>query len=163
MPKTLIFIENEKLPEKYNEKDKIFSFTLQSHNFLNKKKINHEIADNYLNKDDKLKIFDSATSCWNWHDEDIFKNLMLFREINLLKIFDNAEFHQFILKEFEIVLNIKRILEKENPKIIHATKHFAKIIETIKFQDLEIKTFGDEPHEFLVPWNNISIRRNRSI
>jgi len=158
MPKTLIFIENEKLPEKYNEKDKIFSFTLQSHNFLNKKKINHEIADNYLNKDDKLKIFDSATSCWNWHDEDIFKNLMLFREINLLKIFDNAEFHQFILKEFEIVLNIKRILEKENPKIIHVTKHFAKIIETIKFQDLEIKTFGDEPHEFLVPWNNISIR-----
>ena len=40
MPKTLIFIENEKLPEKYNEKDKIFSFTIQSHNFLNQKKIN---------------------------------------------------------------------------------------------------------------------------
>tara|TARA_Y100001936_G_scaffold240314_1_gene274554 strand:- start:1335 stop:3197 length:1863 start_codon:yes stop_codon:yes gene_type:complete len=158
MSKTLIFVENENLPVKYNKNDKIFSFTLQSHNFLDQKKIKHENADNYLDEDDRLKIFDSATSCWNWYDEDIFKNLMTFREINLLKIFDNAEFHQFILKEFAIVLNIKRILEKEQPKKIHVTKHFARIIESMKVQDLEIKIFGDELHEFLVPWNNISIR-----
>ena len=159
MSKILIFIENEVLPDNHSDKNnKIFSFNLKSHDYLNEKNIKHEIAEDYLNKDDKLKIFDSATLCWNWYDDEILKKLMNCRGINLLKIFDNAEFHQFILKEAGHVLNIKRVLEKENPTEVFVTKHFGTIIKSMKIKNLKINIYDEGDHEFLVPWNNISIR-----
>ena len=159
MSETLVFVENKTLPEKYDiEKAKFFSFNLESHSFLNGKKIEHEIAENYMSDEDRLKSFDSSTSCWKWYNEDYIKDLMTFKKINLLEIFDNAEFHQFVLKESSLVLNIKRILEKEKPTKIYASEHLAKIIKTIKFQNFKIIIYNDQLHEFLVPWNNISIR-----
>ena len=39
---------------------KIFSFNIEGHKFLEEKKINHYIAENYLEKEDQSKIFNYA-------------------------------------------------------------------------------------------------------
>ena len=92
MSKTLIFIEDENLPEKYNEKDKIFSFTLKSHNYLNGKKINHEMkVQSFYSLNRRLAGFGVLTSglisslgslapkfFWNPSSKDVWEKSLEF-------------------------------------------------------------------------------------
>ena len=110
---------------------KIFSFNIFAHKSLEEKNIGHEIAENYLKDGDHEKIFDYATSLWNWYDADIIKNEFEFENVNLLSVADTSEFHQIIIREIFNFIVIKRILEKEQPKKINLSPYFAKIIKQI--------------------------------
>jgi len=77
---------------------KIFSFNSDTHKILEKEKISHEIAENYIDKDDKLQIFDSTVSNYNWYEHISSKNLE-FNGVNLLGMLDTAELHQLFIKK----------------------------------------------------------------
>jgi len=130
---TLIFIESKNDLNKINKdilisKDsKIFSFNIYAHKILEEKKIPHEIAENYLSKQDKINIFDLTIVNYTWY-EKIPTNNLHFNGINLLGMLDTAELHQLFIEKLSLFLIIKHIIEKEKPKIIFASKNYAKII-----------------------------------
>ena len=136
---------------------KIFSFNIEGHKFLEKKKINHEIAENYLEKEDQNKIFDYAISLWNWYDDDVLNKEFNFESINLLSITDTSEFHQIIIREIFNFFVIKRVLEREKPKKIILSTYFAKIVKQIDHK-IQLEIFDKQEHNFHVQWEKMLIR-----
>ena len=163
MQKMLTFIDSTEdfdlIDTKKINSSKIFSFNIFAHKSLEEKNIGHEIAENYLKDGDHEKIFDYATSLWNWYDADIIKNEFEFENVNLLSVADTSEFHQIIIREIFNFIVIKRILEKEQPKKINLSPYFAKIIKQID-NELPLEIFGKEEHDFHIQWEKMLIRFN---
>jgi len=166
LTKTLIFLDNKEDLNflnivKIKFDTKIFSFNIHVHNLLYEKNILHEIAETYFLKNDRFKIFDTAVSCWDWNEKIRSSKSLTFEEIDLLGIFDTAEFHHLIIRELYLFLLIQRIIEKENPTKIITTKHFSKIINCLtNNKEINIETYHSKPHKFLIPWNKILIKFN---
>ncbi len=142
--------------EKLNS-TKIFSFNIEGHKFLEKKKFKHHIAENYLEKEDKNKIFDYAISLWNWYDNDVLNKEFDFEGINLLSVADTSEFHQIIIREIFNFFVIKRVLERERPKKIILSSYFAKIVKQIDDKVL-LEIFDKQEHDFHIQWEKMLIR-----
>ena len=162
MVDTLIFIENSTDIVKINKNEltsinsKIFSFDIDVHKILEKEKIPHEIAENYLDKYGKLKIFDSTVSNYNWYERIPSQNLK-FNGINLLGMLDTAELHQLFIKKLTSFLIIKHIIEKEKPKKIITSINFSKIITSIN--KIKIEIYENKLINSLA-WDNIEIKFN---
>jgi len=159
---TLIFIENSTDLDKINknelisENSKIFSFNIDVHKILEKEKIFHQIAENYLDKDDKLQIFDSTVFYYDWYEHIPSKNLEL-NGINLLGMLDTAELHQLFINKLTTFLIIKHIIEKEKPKKIIASLNHSIVINSI--HEIEIETYDNKSLNSLA-WDNIEIKFN---
>ena len=136
---------------------KIFSFNIEGHKFLEEKKINHYIAENYLEKEDQSKIFNYAISLWNWYNDDILNKEFNFNGINLLSITDTSEFHQIIIREIFNFFVIQRILEREKPKKIVLSAYFAKIVKQIDHK-ISLEIFDKQKHDFHIQWEKMLIR-----
>ena len=54
---------------------KVFSFNLNVHRELESKKVNHEIADDLLTEEDRLKIFNQMLEFRRWHSKEISNDL----------------------------------------------------------------------------------------
>jgi len=166
LTKTLIFLDNKEDLNflnivKIKFDTKIFSFNIHVHNLLYEKNILHEIAETYFLKNDRFKIFDTAVSCWDWNEKIRSSKSLTFEEIDLLGIFDTAEFHHLIIRELYLFLLIQRIIEKENPTKIITTKHFSKIINCVtNNKEINIEIHHSKSHEFFIPWNKIFIKFN---
>ena len=111
MTSKLVFISDvtdiDIIPESIlnNSTNKIFSFTLDAHKALDLKKINHDLADDILDKNERLKIFDKCLDFFSWHSEIPSKDLEL-DGVNLLKLFDSHEFHSFLMPILMVNYNI---------------------------------------------------------
>lgn len=164
MCKIFIFIDNDNL-ENLNLKKyvdaQIFTFNINAHKFLEKMKILHTIAENYLDDSDHEKIFDATVNLWNWYDKkEIFEN-MKYKNINLLSIADISEFHQIMIREIYIFYVIKRIIENEKPTKIILSTHFSKIAEQLNNNNsFSIDIFDNQPHEFHIAWEKMLLRFN---
>ncbi len=163
MQEILTFIDSV---EEFNSVDtenlnssKIFSFNIFTHKSLEEKNIEHEIAESYLEEGDREKIFDYATSLWNWYDANSIKNEFEFENVNLLSVADTSEFHQIIIREIFNFMVIKRVLEKEQPKKIILSSYFAKIIKQID-NEIPLEIFGKQKHDFHIQWEKMLIRFN---
>ncbi len=165
MQKTLIFIDSvmgfDSLNSETLKSSKIFSFNIHAHKFLVEKNIEHDIAENYLEKGDREKIFDYAIKLWNWYDNDILKKEFEFENLNLLSVADTSEFHQILIREIFNFFVIKRILEREKPKKIILSTYFAKIIKQIDNKIL-LDISGEQEHDFHIQWEKMLIRFNIS-
>jgi len=159
---TLIFVESPTDLLKINKNilisknSKIFSFNIYVHKILEEEKIIHEIAENYLDENDKVKIFDSAISHYTWYDRISSTNLEL-EGVNLLGMLDTAELHQFFINGITFFLIIKRIIEKEKPKKIIVPESRLKIIKSLF--DVEIETYTNKSINYLA-WDRIEIKFN---
>ncbi len=161
MQETITFVDNVKDFDAFNfeklNSSKVFSFNIEGHKFLEEKKINHDIAENYLEKEDQSKIFDYATSLWNWYDDEVLNNEFNFENINLLSIADTSEFHQIIIREIFNFFVIKRVLEREKPKKIILSTYFAKIVKQIDHK-IHLEIFDKQEHDFHIQWEKMLIR-----
>ena len=142
--------------EKLNS-SKIFSFNIEGHKFLEEKKINHDIAENYLENEDQSKIFDYAINLWNWYNTDVLNKEFAFENINLLSIADTSEFHQIIIREISNFFVIKRVLERKKPKKIILSTYFAKIVKQID-PTISLEIFDKQKHNFHIQWEKMLIR-----
>lgn len=140
---------------------KVYSFNIQIHKLLEKKGIQHQIAESYLSDNDQFKVFDTSVSCWNWSStKPIFKELE-FENMNLLDVLDTSELHHLILPELYNFLAIKRILEKENPQKIIAANHFSTMVNSlIHDKRIDLETIHAKSQKFVMPWNRFLIRFN---
>ena len=165
MAKIFIFLDNTnefyKLSKNLinSSETKIFSFNIIVHKFLEDKKIEHEIAESYLSKEDHFKIFDTAVSFWEWHKSKSIDNEFQYEGVNILGLLETGEFHQFLVAEIYKFFVIKRIIEKERPDKIFANNQFSNIISKLTDNNhISINQIDTKKYNFLIHWDKISYK-----
>ena len=163
MTKTFVFIDDTsefyKLSKNLinSSEAKIFSFNITVHKFLEDKKIEHEIAESYLSKEDHFKIFDTTVSLWEWHKSESIDKEFQYEGINILGLLETGEFHHFLVREIYKFFIIKRIVEKEKPDKIFANNQFKNIIsELTNNNHTSINQIDTKKYNFLIYWDKIS-------
>ena len=165
MISNLVFIfdanDLDTIPESIlnDSKNKIFSFSSDTHKILSSKKLNYELADNILNKNDRLEIFDKCLDYFSW-DSEIPSNDLVFEGVNLLKLFDSHELHSLLMPILINFITIKRIIEKEKPSEIVCSNISSKFIQSlVQNTEIKIQIFKNTLKNDLL-WDNISINYN---
>ena len=140
---------------------KIFSFNIIVHKFLEDKKIEHEIAESYLSKEDHFKIFDTTVSFWEWHESERINKEFQYEDVNVLGLLNTAEFHHFLVRELYKFFVIKRIIEKEKPDKIFVNNRFKNIISKLSSNNhISINQIDTKKYNFLFYWDKISYEFN---
>ena len=167
LEKTLIFIDNTNELDKLSKnlinspRTKIFSFNITVHKFLEDKKIEHEIAESYLSKEDHFKIFDTTVSFWEWDKSKNIDNEFQYEGVNVLGLLNTAEFHHFLVRELYKFFIIKRIIEKEKPVKIFANNQFKNMISELNNNNhISISQINTKKYDFLIYWDKISYEFN---
>ena len=138
---------------------KKFTFDLSIHQVLKNKNIDHEIADDLLNEEDRLKIFNQMLQFRRWYDKDI-PNDLKFEDVNILKLFDTHEFSSYLMPILVNFILIKKILDKEKPEKIISTNYFKKIINLYtKNSNIKIQYYANDVENKLL-WDKIEIKYN---
>jgi len=102
----------------YKTKNKIYALDYDSHKILKRKSIIHELADNELNENDLVEIFDKVASLYDWYKfipEEVECEIDGF---NFFHILDSAELHAYMINVLYDFVMIKKIIDKEMPKKI---------------------------------------------
>lgn len=162
MVKSIIFIENivdlETIPKKLinDSNNKKISLDYEVHNKLKLDGIEHQMGEELLNQDERLKIFDKVTEFRNWYSK-LPSSEYMYEGVNILKLADSHEFHSFLMPKILNFIIIKKIIENEKLEKIYSTNKLSKIIE-ILIQDKNIETefFIEEVKEELF-WDKVSI------
>ena len=162
MTKSIILIENiadlRIIPKKLigDDQNKKISFDFQVHNELESNHIEHIIADDLLNQEERLKIFDKVTEFRNWYS-CLPSTEYMFEGVNILKLSDSHEFHSFLMPKILNFILVKRIIELEKPEKIYATNQLSKIIKIlIKEKNIQTEFFNQKSTEELF-WDKVSI------
>lgn len=159
MKKTLFFINSSEIVEYIilnklqNTDNKIFSFNIDSHKFLESKNIKHEIAEKFLTKLDREKIFDYSLNFSKWYEKNINFEKMRLEKINILEILDSTEFHNLMVNEIFYFYLIKKIIDIEKPDKIYCSQYFYKIIQLFSL-NIELELIDQGTHRNLFTWNN---------
>ncbi len=144
---------------KENSNTKIFSCDYTSHKKLQELGISHNFAENILDYDQRIEIFNMAKKFQNWHKNDLLKEFNL-NGVNLLGLLDGIELHLLIIEKLINFFMIKKILEVEEPNSIECSNEIKNIILLIKKSDsIEIKINSKEKKEELL-WDSINIKQN---
>ena len=146
---------------KENSNNKIFTFDYTSHKKLQKLNIHHHIAENVLDHNQRVEIFNMAKKFQNWHNDPSLNNFKL-NGVNLLGLLDGIELHSLIIKKLIDFFIIKKILENEESDFIECSDQMKKIILLIKKNnDINniIKINSKEKKEDLL-WDTINIKQN---
>ena len=123
MEKIIFLLQKESDLKKFHEEfkkfpsSKIFTLDYESHFYLEINKINHEIAENLLSKNDLEKIDKlSLNFIKNWIPKNMKEHFML-NNIFLPNLIEHELFF-YLIPIFLINLLIVKIIQKENPSII---------------------------------------------
>jgi len=146
---------------KQNRNTKIFSCDYTSHKKLQELGIPHNIAENVLDYDQRIEIFNIAKKFQNWYKNDSLKEFNL-KGVNLLGLLDGIELHSLIIKKLIDFFTIKKILEIEEPDFVECSDQMKNIILLIKKNsDISntIKINSKEKKEDLL-WDTINIKQN---
>ena len=162
MVKSIILIENivdlQTIPKKLinDPNSKKISLDYEVHNKLKLDGIEHQIGEELLDQDERLKIFDKVTEFRNWYSK-LPSSEYMYEGVNILKLADSHEFHSFLMPKILNFIIIKKIIENEKFEKIYSTNKLSKIIE-ILIQDKNIETefFIEEVKEELF-WDKVSI------
>ena len=111
------FNEIKKFKE-FNDKIKIITFDFISHKELQKKKIPHEMVEDFITKNDEKNIDEkSFEMTLKWHQVKEITNLIKFRGVNLGSLL-NHEMTDYFCRHLKRIIGIIKILEKEKPSKI---------------------------------------------
>ena len=139
----IIFVEDNFDIEKINlnqidlEQSKIFTLNYNAHIILKEKNIQHDIAESYLSKNDRMKVFDASVKFRDWYKHHPNLDKLLFKGINIIEVFDLNELQQLFLERLFKLLIIKRILKKYRPEKILASESLKHIIEAYRVYQLK--------------------------
>jgi len=151
----------EVIPKKIlkDNTSKIYSFELETHETLKIKKIEHEVADDLLNHEERLQLFNNILKFRTWHSH-VDSNDLEFEGVNLLKLSDTHEFHSYLMPLLLNLILIKKVVEKEKPTKIITTNQFEKLVNSvIKNKKIETEFFENKIKKKFF-WDTIAIKYN---
>jgi len=136
---------------------KKYSFDFDTHQKLESKNIPHEMADNLLTRQERLKLFDTMSEFLSWHSK-LPSDEYTFENVNLLKLIDSTGFYMTFMPKLINFALVKRILEKEIPLKIFSSTMFSKMIQSIN-NNIETHFFQNSYNQNFL-WDTIPIKYN---
>ena len=122
-----------------NSKSKIISFDYNTHKILIDKKINHEVSDRYLSKEDLRTIQKTAYSISEWFNADIVSKYIHYKKVNIGSLIQGELINilvNYIKKVFELYKISKQFNDStfvSSNKCHEIMKNFSKNI--VKFKN----------------------------
>jgi len=132
----------------------------ETHKKLADSNTKHELLDNYLQKKERLELYDFVLSKYTWYENLRRKSDFEFNNISVLSLMSPLEFHEFILTVLIKLFSIKNIISRESPNEIFVSEKFLKYIKLVQDKN-KIHTFDsnlNNEKSFLT--NKIELRFN---
>ena len=130
-------------------KPKIISFDYDTHKILNDKKINHEVSDSYLSREDLRTIQKTAYSVSEWFSADIVSKYIYYKKVNLGSLIQGELINilvNYIKKVFElykISIQLNNSTFVSSNKCYEIMKNFSKNI--VKFKNSKLENLEQLP------------------
>ncbi len=132
----------------------------ETHKKLTDSNTKHELLDNYLQKKERLELYDFVLSKYTWYENLRRKSDFEFNNISILSLMSPLEFHEFILTVLIKLFSIKNIISRESPNEIFVSEKFLKYVKLVQDKN-KIHTFDsnlNNEKSFLT--NKIELRFN---
>ena len=132
----------------------------ETHKKLVDSNTKHELLDNYLQKKERLELYDFVLSKYTWYENLSRKSDFEFNSINILSLMSSLEFHEFVLTVLIKLFSIKNIISSKSPNEIFVSEKFLKHVKLVQDKN-KIHTFDsnlDNEKSFLT--NKIELRFN---
>ena len=132
----------------------------ETHKKLADSNTKHELLDNYLQKKERLELYDFVLSKYTWYENLSRKSDFEFNNINILSLMSSLEFHEFVLTVLIKLFSIKNIISNKSPNEIFVSEKFLKYVELVQDKN-KIHTFDsnlNNEKSFLT--NKIELRFN---
>jgi len=100
----------------------------------------HELLDNYLQKKERIELYDFVLSKYTWYENLTRKSDFEFNNINILSLMSPLEFHEFVLTVLIKLSSIKNVISSKNPSEIFVSEKFLKYVELVQDKN-KIHTF----------------------
>ena len=132
----------------------------ETHKKLTDSNTKHELLDNYLQKKERLELYDFVLSKYTWYENLSRKSDFEFNNINILSLMSSLEFHEFVLTVLIKLFSIKNIISSKSPNEIFVSEKFLKYVKLVQDKN-KIHTFDsnlNDEKSFLT--NKIELRFN---
>ena len=132
----------------------------ETHKKLVDSNTKHELLDNYLQKKERLELYDFVLSKYTWYENLSRKPDFEFNNINILSLMSSLEFHEFVLTVLIKLFSIKNIISNKSPNEIFVSAKFLKYVKLVQDKN-KIHTFDsnlNNEKSFLT--NKIELRFN---
>ena len=132
----------------------------ETHKKLVDSNTKHELLDNYLQKKERLELYDFVLSKYTWYENLSRKSDFEFNNINILSLMSSLEFHEFVLTVLIKLFSIKNIISNKSPNEIFVSTKFLKYVKLVQDKN-KIHTFDsnlNNEKSFLT--NKIELRFN---
>ena len=127
--------------KKFSTEDTTFvAADYETHKKLVDSNTKHELLDNYLQKNERLELYDFVLSKYTWYENLPRKSDFEFNNINILSLMSPLEFHEFILTVLIKLSSIKNVISSKNPSEIFVSEKFLKYVELVQDKN-KIQTF----------------------
>ncbi len=113
----------------------------ETHKKLVDSNTKHELLDNYLQKKERLELYDFVLSKYTWYENLSRKSDFEFNNINILSLMSPLEFHEFILTVLIKQSSIKNVISSKSPNKIFVSEKFLKYVELVQDKN-KIHTFN---------------------
>ena len=113
----------------------------ETHKKLVDSNTKHELLDNYLQKKERLELYDFVLSKYTWYENLSRKPDFEFNNINILSLMSSLEFHEFILTVLIKQSSIKNVISSKSPNKIFVSEKFLKYVELVQDKN-KIHTFN---------------------
>ena len=132
-----------------NNKLKIISFDYDTHKILNDKKINHEVSDNYLSKEDLRTIQKAAYSVSEWFSADISSRYISYKKVNVGSLIQD-ELINILVNHIKKVFELHKISQQYSSSTFVSSNSCHEIIKNFsknirKFKNSKLKSFEQLP------------------
>ena len=112
----------------------------ETHKKLADSNTKHELLDNYLQKKERIELYDFVLSKYTWYENLTRKSDFEFNNINILSLMSPLEFHEFVLTVLIKLSSIKNVINSKNPNEIFVSEKFLKYVELVQDKN-KIHTF----------------------
>lgn len=153
-------ISNNILQNYLSNNVKVISFDYESHNYLKKNNIQHEISDNYLTKEDREFVQEKSLMLLKWYELPEIKNLLQYENINVGQLF-HMEFHYFLLPFLKKFFELIKICEKHKESQFIVTSDLYDIVKSLSRQTFLLNNQKKTSNSFL--YDSVKFRLTDSL
>ena len=122
---------------------KIIAVDYEIHLKLKNLNIDHDLLENYLEKNERMKLYDFVVSKYDWYEKITSNDDFKIENINILSLMSSLEFHEYVLSSLVTLFSIKNVLKYYSPASIHTTKKIIKFLNLLD-KKIEINTLESQ-------------------
>lgn len=109
----------------------VIAFDYESHRLLSSHNIRHQTMDNFLNDDERKRVFQFCFSLWKWYDK-LDEHDVTFHNLNLLSIIDRNETHEALMNIVPKIHAVNIAIKEIQPDSIFASSSIYNLFSNSK-------------------------------